>query len=114
MQKQRQAVELYSAGFSQSEIAQILGIHQSTVSRYFNKPSSHEIEDFYENHAYGAFIVKDGTAILFNRRYKPLADKNLWVKDIVKTVWFYNDGTRWQDRFTNSIKQIPVYTQVKV
>lgn len=101
--------ELYRYGFNQTEIAEILGLHQSTVSRRFQNPPKEKQEHFNENHAYGAYITKHGERILFNRRYKPLSDKKRFVKDIVKQEWFYNDGTSWADRFYNSQNEIVVY-----
>lgn len=102
---------MYSKGFRQSEIATILGINQSTVSRYLNNPSPKEIEDFYENSPYGAYYTKKGEKILFNRRYKPLKNKNMWVSDIVKQEWYYSDGTWWDERFWRSENLDPIHQE---
>jgi transcriptional regulator with XRE-family HTH domain len=111
--RQKEAINLYRKSFSQVEIAEILNVNQSTVSRYFNNPSRSEIEDFYENEAYGSYFTKDGKKIPFNRRYKPLEDKELWVDSIIKTEYYYTDGTYWPDRFSNSVKRKPVYESTK-
>ena len=66
----------------------MLDINQSTVSRYFRNPSRSEVEDFYENWAYGSYIMEDGEKIPFNRRYKPLADKTRWVKGKVGNEYY--------------------------
>lgn len=107
--KQKQAIEMYSEGFTQKEISEALSIHQSTVSRYLNNPSSKEVEDFYENYAYGVYTTIHGKRILFNRRYKTLHDKKVPTEKIKKTEWFYNDGTRWEERFFNSKNKIVIY-----
>lgn len=107
--KQKQAATMYAKGFTQTEIAQALGIHQSSVSRYLTKPTAKEKEDFYENSAYGAYITKSGERILFNRRYKPLTDKGRWVEDIAEQEYFYNDSTCWKKRIYNSTNEITIY-----
>ncbi len=107
--RQEEAVALYTKGFSQSEIAQILGVHQSTVSRYFNNPTSYEVEDFYENKAYGARLYDDGTKVYFNRRYRDLDQIDVTEKKEIKVEYYYNDGTFWPDRFYHSLNRIPVY-----
>lgn len=106
--RQDEAISLYKKGFSQKEIAEILGINQSTVSRYFNNPTKHEVEDFYRNYAYGAKVTEDDRKIFFNRRYQLL---NPEEKDIetVKTEYYYNDGTYWPDRFYHSTHRIAIY-----
>ena len=109
LSRQHEAMELYRKGFSQNEIAEILGIHRSTVSRYFHRPSDDEIEEFYENSAYGSYITKDGEIVPFNRRYKPLKDKTRRVHNIVKTEWYYQDNTDWEQRFYNSLNKCVVY-----
>jgi transposase-like protein len=113
LSRQAEAMELYRRGFSQNEIAEILGINRSTVSRYFCRPTSAEIEDFYENHAYGSFFTEDGEFVPFNRRYKPLSDKKRWVENIIKTEWYYQDGTDWEQRIYNSVNKFAVYQQDK-
>jgi transcriptional regulator with XRE-family HTH domain len=110
LSRQADAMELAKNGFSQNEIAEILGVHRSTVSRYFNSPTPAEVEDFYENHAYGAYYTKEGEKVFFNRRYQPLDNKGRWVKDIVKSEWYYQDGTPWVVRFFNSQNKHVVYT----
>jgi hypothetical protein len=52
---------------------------------------------------YGRWITKDGTRVLYNRKYQPLwvwspdetpyLCKPHWVDDIVEEVWFYSDGS---------------------
>lgn len=107
LSRQEEAISYYRKGFSQSEIAEILKIHQSTVSRYFNNPTRAEIEDFYENYAYGSKITETGRKIPFNRRYKDF--EKITNEKIVKTEYYYNDGTFWPDRFYHSIHRIPIY-----
>jgi len=107
--RQKEAVSLYRKNFSQVEIAEILNVNQSTVSRYFNNPTKGEVEEFYENSAYGSYFTKNGEKVPFNRRYKPLADKERFVDSIVKTEYYYTDGTYWPDRFHNSINQKSIY-----
>jgi len=107
--KQDQVIDMYARGFTQSAIAEYLGVHQSTVSRYLTNPNRKEEENFYENYAYGVYTTKSGERVLFNRRYKPLSDKKRIVKDIEKTEWFYNDGTWWNERFHNSKNEIVIY-----
>lgn len=109
LSRQEEAIALFKKGFGQKEIASILGISQSTVCRYFTNPTKNEKEDFYENFAYGVYITKSGERILFNRRYKPLRDKTEFVKDIERQEWFYNDGTYWEERFFNSVNEIPFF-----
>lgn len=105
--RQEEAISYYRKGFSQSEIAEILGINQSTVSRYFNNPTKAEVEDFYENYAYGARITETGRKIVFNRRYRDF--EGTTNEKITKTEYYYNDGTFWPERFYHSINRIAVY-----
>ena len=52
---------------------------------------------------YGRWITKDGTKVLYNRKYQPLwvwpPDEEAylcephWVDDIVEEAWFYSDGS---------------------
>ncbi len=107
--KQKQATAMYAKGFTQKEIAHALGVHQSTVCRYLTRPSAKEKEDFYENSPYGAYITKNGERILFNRRYKPLTDKERWVEGVVAQEYFYNDSTGWKKRIYNSTNEIIIY-----
>jgi len=108
--KQEQAISYYKKGFSQKEIANILGVHQSTVSRYFNNPTRAEIEDFYENYAYGANVLKNGQRVFFNRRYHNLGNTTFNNEDREYVEWYYNDGTYWSERFNNSINRKPIST----
>jgi transcriptional regulator with XRE-family HTH domain len=105
--RQEEAIAYYRKGFSQSEIAKILGVNQSTVSRYFNNPTKAEIEDFYVNYAYGARVTETGKKIVFNRRYQDIEGSS--NEKIVKTEYYYNDGTFWPDRFYHSVYRIPVF-----
>jgi len=52
---------------------------------------------------YGKWTTKDGTEVLFNRKYQPIWVKHFdrkadiaaldwWVPNIVKQEWYYNDG----------------------
>lgn len=102
-------MELYKKGFSKKEIADFLGVNVTTVYRYFSNPSRKEKEDFYKNSAYGVYYTKNGGKVLFNRKYQPLRDKTEWVKDIIKTEWFYNDSSIWEERFYNSLNQKSIY-----
>jgi len=107
--RQEEAVSYYRKGFSQSEIAEILGVSQSTISRYFNNPTRAEIEDFYENYAYGARVTKNGKKIVFNRRYRDIEGSSDDDDKVVRTEYYYNDGTFWADRFYHSVYRIPVF-----
>ena len=107
--RQEEALTLYKKGFSKNEIAEILGINRSTVTRYFYSPTAAEAEDFYNNYAYGAYITKSGEKIPFNRRYRVLYDKKHWAKQFVAQEWYYQDNTPWEHRFYNSIYKIVVY-----
>lgn len=109
--RQEEAISYYRKGFSQSEIAEILGINQSTVSRYFNNPTSAEKEDFYENYAYGARVTESGYKVYFNRRYRDI--EGATDEPIIKTEYYYNDGTFWPDRFFHSVHRIPVYDSLE-
>lgn len=107
--RQEEAIELYRRGFSQNEIAEILGVNQSTVSRYFNNPTRAEVEDFYENFAYGSRVTTSGNRIVFNRRYRDIEGLQYLGEEIARTEYYYNDGTYWSDRFHHSINRKPVY-----
>ena len=59
--------------------------------------------DVYANELpYGMYTCKSGAEFLFNRSYQPILGRckgvfihpnpNSWVEDIVKQVWFYDDG----------------------
>lgn len=109
--RQEEAIAYYRKGFSQTEIAQILGINQSTVSRYFNNPTRSEVEDFYENYAYGAKVTESGEKIFFNRRYRDIEGSS--NEKTKKTEYYYNDGTLWPERFYHSIHRIPLYDSQK-
>lgn len=111
MDRKTEILELFNKGFNQSEIASILGISQTTVSRNFTAPSKKEREDFYQNRAYGAYITRSGERVLFNRKYQPLEDKSRWVKDIVGQEWFYSSQTNWMNRIYNSDNQIVIYSR---
>jgi transcriptional regulator with XRE-family HTH domain len=111
--RQEEAISYYRKGFSQTEIAEIIGVNQSTVSRYFNNPTSSEVEDFYENYAYGARVLKSGQKVPFNRRYRDLEDATYTNEDVERTEWYYNDGTFWPERFHNSINREPAYDSEK-
>lgn len=110
MSRREEAMELYEQGFSKNEIAEILNLNRSTVTRYFYSPTSAERDDFNSNHAYGAYYTSDGEKILFNRSYQPLKDKGMWVKNIVKQEWYYKDFTPWEQRIKNSNNQTVVYS----
>lgn len=117
--KQDQAISLYQLGFSQTEIAEILGVHQATVSRYFHNPTMAEKEDFYQNKPYHAKRDNNGKLYCYNRRYQPLfttdEETELNHVGIKETMYFYNDGTRWNERFERVLKLNPLivapYTQ---
>lgn len=108
-EKHRLVKTMATKGFSQKEIATLVGVHQSTVSRILNNPTEKEAEDFYENSAYGAYTTNTGERIVFNRRYRPLSDKSRWVENIASKEWFYNDRTSWKDRFHQSSKQKVIF-----
>ncbi len=111
LSRQAEAMELYSNGFSKNEIAEMLGVNRSTVTRYFYSPTRAEVEDFSENYAYGAYYTNGGEVVPFNRRYKPLSDKARWVTDIVRKEWYYQDNTPWCERVYNSTNKFVVYRQ---
>lgn len=110
--RQTEAFDLYRNGFSKNEIAEMLGVNRSTVTRYFCNPTKADVEDFYENCAYGSYTTGDGEIIPFNRRYKPLSDKTRQVENIVRKEWYYQDGTPWEDRIFNSEKKVVVFTAI--
>ena len=112
--KQEQATTYYKKGFSQKEIAEILGVHQSTVSRYFNNPTRSEVEDFYENYAYGSNVLKNGQRVPFNRRYRDLERISYSNEERDYVEWYYNDGTYWSERFENSVNRKPISTSQKI
>jgi len=111
--RQDKAIALYRKGFSQSEIAAYLGVNQSTVSRYFNNPTSAEIEDFYENHPYGSNVLKSGQKIPFNRRYRNIENVEFDRSELDYVEWYYNDSTYWDERFYNSLNRKAVFTSKK-
>lgn len=102
-------MELYKNGFSKNEIAEMLGVNRSTVTRYFYSPTKAEMSEFYDKSAYGAYIMKDGTKIPFNRGYMPL-DGSGWVEGYASQEWYYNDAMSWEHRIYNSNKRTVTYT----
>jgi hypothetical protein len=59
--------------------------------------------DIYANELpYGMYVCENGAEILFNRSYQPILGRcqghfvypkpHTWVDNIVKQVWFYDDG----------------------
>lgn len=109
-ERAERAIDLYQEGFSKNEVAEILNVDRSTVTRYFYNPTAEEKEDFYENHAYGAYWTKGGEKVLFNRRYKPLSNRKRWVNEIVKQEWYYMDTTPWVRKVQNSNNHTVVYS----
>jgi len=57
---------------------------------------------------YGRWTLRDGTDVLFNRRYEPIwkringhvtpADPREWVEGIVGQEWYYKDATPFPAR----------------
>lgn len=64
-----------------------------------------EKEYYRTTYPYGKWTTKDGTEVLFNRKYQPIwmkhpdgkvssAPRDWWVPNIVKQEWYYNNGNR--------------------
>ena len=72
---------------------------------------------------YGIWICQDGREVVFNREYQPIfqkingvnsfADRSEWVKDIVNTIYLYNDGNSPIDFMRNKYEDYKLTSRDK-
>lgn len=72
---------------------------------------------------YGIWTCQDGREVVFNREYQPIfqkkdgvnsfADRGEWVKDIVQTVYLFNDSNSPIDYLTNKYAEYKLPSREK-
>lgn len=109
------------ADFDTTEIERDLQFHdrssESRLAEFAIKHSSRRMLP------YGIWTCQDGREVVFNREYQPIfqkidgvnsfADRGEWVKDIVQTVYLFNDANSPIDLLVNKYAGFELTSQEK-